>query len=82
MSAKTLLVTGASRGIGRACALLAAQNDWAVGVNYHENAKAAEAVVEAIAKSGGRARQGGRGSRAFAFSPCGRRWIGAQRRDG
>ena len=55
MSAKTLLVTGASRGIGRACALLAAQNGWAVGVNYHENAKAAEAVVEAIAKSGGRA---------------------------
>ncbi len=55
MSAKTVLVTGASRGIGRACALLAAQNGWAVGVNYREHAKAAEAVVEAIAKSGGRA---------------------------
>jgi NAD(P)-dependent dehydrogenase (short-subunit alcohol dehydrogenase family) len=55
MSAKTLLVTGASRGIGRACALLAAQNGWAVGVNYREHAKAADAVVEAIAKSGGRA---------------------------
>jgi NAD(P)-dependent dehydrogenase (short-subunit alcohol dehydrogenase family) len=55
MSAKNLLVTGASRGIGRACALLAAQNGWAVGVNYREHAKAADAVVEAIAKNGGRA---------------------------
>jgi NAD(P)-dependent dehydrogenase (short-subunit alcohol dehydrogenase family) len=55
MSAKALLVTGASRGIGRACALLAGRNGWAVGVNYREDAKAADAVVEAIAKSGGRA---------------------------
>jgi NAD(P)-dependent dehydrogenase (short-subunit alcohol dehydrogenase family) len=55
MSAKALLVTGASRGIGRACALLAGRNGWAVGVNYREDAKAANAVVEAIAKSGGRA---------------------------
>ena len=55
MSAKALLVTGASRGIGRACALLAAQNGWAVAVNYREDAKAADAVVEAIAKSGSRA---------------------------
>jgi NAD(P)-dependent dehydrogenase (short-subunit alcohol dehydrogenase family) len=54
MSAKNLLVTGASRGIGRACALLAAQNGWAVGVNYREDAKAAHAVVETIAKGGGR----------------------------
>jgi NAD(P)-dependent dehydrogenase (short-subunit alcohol dehydrogenase family) len=54
MSAKVLLVTGASRGIGRACALLAAQNGWAVAVNYREDAKAADAVVEAIAKGGGR----------------------------
>jgi NAD(P)-dependent dehydrogenase (short-subunit alcohol dehydrogenase family) len=54
MSAKTLLVTGASRGIGRACALLAAQNGWSVGVNYREDAKAADAVVETIAKAGGR----------------------------
>ncbi|MGH6796772.1 MAG: SDR family NAD(P)-dependent oxidoreductase, partial [Roseiarcus sp.] len=55
MSAEALLVTGASRGIGRACALLAAQNGWAVGVNYREDAKAADAVVETIAKAGGRA---------------------------
>jgi NAD(P)-dependent dehydrogenase (short-subunit alcohol dehydrogenase family) len=55
MSAKVLLVTGASRGIGRACALLAGRKGWAVGVNYREDAKAADAVVEAIVKSGGRA---------------------------
>ena len=54
MSAKTLLITGASRGIGRACALLAGRNGWAVGVNYREDAKAADAVVEAIVKGGGR----------------------------
>ena len=54
MSAKALLVTGASRGIGRACALLAGRNGWAVGVNYREDAKAADAVVEAIVKGGGR----------------------------
>jgi NAD(P)-dependent dehydrogenase (short-subunit alcohol dehydrogenase family) len=55
MSTKALLVTGASRGIGRACALLAGRNGWAVGVNYREDAKGANAVVEAIAKCGGRA---------------------------
>ena len=55
MSAKALLITGASRGIGRACALLAAENGWSVGVNYREDAKAADAVVETIARSGGRA---------------------------
>ncbi len=55
MSAKNLLVTGASRGIGRACALLAARNGWSFGVNYREAANAADAVVETIAKGGGRA---------------------------
>jgi NAD(P)-dependent dehydrogenase (short-subunit alcohol dehydrogenase family) len=55
MPDKTLLITGASRGIGRACALLAAENGWSVGVNYREDSKAADAVVETIAKDGGRA---------------------------
>ena len=50
MPAKALLVTGNSRGIGRACALLAAENGWAVGVNYREDARAADAVVETIAE--------------------------------
>ena len=52
---KPFLSTGASRGIGRACALLAAENGWSVGVNYREDAKAADAVVETIARGGGRA---------------------------
>jgi NAD(P)-dependent dehydrogenase (short-subunit alcohol dehydrogenase family) len=55
MPAKVLLVTGASRGIGRACALLAARDGWSVGVNYREDVKAADAVVETIATGGGRA---------------------------
>ena len=40
--------------IGRACALLAARNGWAVAVNYREDAQAVDAVVETIAKGGGR----------------------------
>ena len=52
---KALLVTGGSRGIGRACALLAAKHGWSVGVNYRADAEAADAVVHAIAKEGGRA---------------------------
>ncbi len=55
MPAKALLVTGASRGIGRASALLAAKHGWSIGVNYRDDAKAAAAVVETIAKGGGRA---------------------------
>jgi NAD(P)-dependent dehydrogenase (short-subunit alcohol dehydrogenase family) len=55
MPDKILLITGGSRGIGRACALLGADNGWSVGVNYREDAKAADAVVEIIAKQGGRA---------------------------
>ncbi len=55
MSAKTVLITGASRGIGRASALLAAKQGWAVGVNYRADAKAADAVVAAIVSGGGRA---------------------------
>ncbi len=52
---KALLITGASRGIGRACALLAARRGWSVGVSYREDAAAADAVVETISRAGGRA---------------------------
>ncbi|RYX90730.1 MAG: SDR family oxidoreductase [Comamonadaceae bacterium] len=52
---KIVLVTGASRGIGAATALLAASRGWAVAVNYTSNAKAAQEVVGAIAASGGQA---------------------------
>ena len=39
-SSKILLVTGASRGIGAATAVLAASQGWAVAVNYVANAQA------------------------------------------
>ena len=50
-----LLITGASRGIGAATALLAAQQGWAVVVNYASNAQAAERVVTQIQDAGGTA---------------------------
>ena len=53
---KVLLVTGASRGIGAATALLAAHRGWDVAVNYSTHAQAAQdVVVQAIAAAGGRA---------------------------
>ncbi|MBV8472965.1 MAG: SDR family oxidoreductase [Hyphomicrobiales bacterium] len=53
--AKAVLVTGASRGIGRATALLAAARGWSVGVNYASDEKAAHEVVQQIARTGGKA---------------------------
>jgi NAD(P)-dependent dehydrogenase (short-subunit alcohol dehydrogenase family) len=50
-----LLVTGGSRGIGAATALLAARKGYAVAVNYASHAAAAEQVVGAIRAAGGRA---------------------------
>jgi len=52
---KVLLVTGASRGIGAATALLAARQGWAVAVNCASNALAADEVVRAIRATGGHA---------------------------
>ena len=52
---KVLLVTGASRGIGAATALLAARNGWSVAVNYTANSLAADEVVRQIRASGGQA---------------------------
>src|SRR5262249_47047606 len=54
-----LVVTGGSRGIGAATALLAAERGYAVVVNYAGNVEAAEKVVAAIRKSGGEAITGG-----------------------
>ncbi len=51
----TLLITGGSRGIGAATALLAAQRGYAVAVNYTANALAADEVVRQIRASGGTA---------------------------
>ncbi len=52
---KTMLVTGASRGIGAEIALLAARSGYRVGVNYLRSEKAANDVVNAIAAAGGEA---------------------------
>lgn len=51
----TLLITGGSRGIGAATALLAAQRGFAVAVNYSANSLAADEVVRQIRASGGQA---------------------------
>ncbi|MBC7955253.1 MAG: SDR family oxidoreductase [Cytophagales bacterium] len=52
---RSVLVTGGSRGIGAATALLCAREGWAVAVNYARDAAAAEAVVQAIRAAGGQA---------------------------
>ncbi|MDU7217351.1 MAG: 3-oxoacyl-ACP reductase FabG, partial [Dialister sp.] len=52
---KTALVTGASRGIGRAIALALAKEGYAVAVNYAGSREAAEAVRNEITAAGGRA---------------------------
>ncbi len=52
---KVALVTGASRGIGRAVALELARRGAKVAVNYHANANAAEQVVSEIIGGGGQA---------------------------
>lgn len=52
---KTALVTGASRGIGRAIALALAKEGYAVAVNYAGSREAAEAVRDEITAAGGQA---------------------------
>ncbi|GJD56652.1 SDR family oxidoreductase [Methylobacterium dankookense] len=52
---KVAVVTGGSRGIGRAVAMLAARRGWRVCLSYVSDAAAAEAVVAAIADAGGQA---------------------------
>ena len=52
---EVLLVTGGSRGIGAATALLAARKGYAVAVNYANNEAAAAEVVGRIRADGGKA---------------------------
>lgn len=52
---KTMLISGGSRGIGRATALLAAREGWNVALTYQSDTLAANAVVETILARGGAA---------------------------
>jgi 3-oxoacyl-[acyl-carrier protein] reductase len=54
-SGKTALVTGASRGIGRASSLALAKAGAQVLVHYARAEKEADAVVAEIRRAGGRA---------------------------
>nr|WP_275590567.1 SDR family oxidoreductase [Pseudomonas sp. DP-17] len=51
-----MLITGASRGIGAATALLAAERGFAVAINYRREREAAEALAAQITAAGGKAR--------------------------
>ncbi|MGA1597998.1 MAG: SDR family oxidoreductase [bacterium] len=52
---RTVLITGASRGIGAATARLAAARGWRVGINYHRNKDAARTLAQEIESAGGSA---------------------------
>ena len=55
MQKPVILITGGSRGIGAATALLAASQGYAVCISYLRNKAAADAVVSAILRTGGKA---------------------------
>src|SRR5437879_5004051 len=55
LSDKVALVTGGSRGIGRAIAKRLAADGASVAITYAKDAKAASAVVKAIELEGGKA---------------------------
>jgi NAD(P)-dependent dehydrogenase (short-subunit alcohol dehydrogenase family) len=54
-AAKVVLITGASRGIGAATAVLAAQDGWDVAINCVRDTHAAEAVAQQVRDCGRRA---------------------------
>ncbi|HZT00829.1 MAG TPA: SDR family oxidoreductase [Steroidobacteraceae bacterium] len=52
---QTVLITGASRGIGRATALLAAARGWPIAINYREDERAAADTAAEVQRQGARA---------------------------
>jgi NAD(P)-dependent dehydrogenase (short-subunit alcohol dehydrogenase family) len=55
MSERVAIVTGASRGIGRATVAALGQRGWAVCINYRGNAEAADEAGRLVEEAGGRA---------------------------
>ena len=55
LKGKTVIITGSSRGMGRAAALLFGQHGAEVVVNYHSNKDAADKVVDGIKALGSKA---------------------------
>ncbi|MFL5625403.1 MAG: SDR family NAD(P)-dependent oxidoreductase [Ktedonobacteraceae bacterium] len=55
MQNRVALVTGGSRGIGAATAILFGRYGARVGVNYYQNEAAAQKVVSTIEQAGGKA---------------------------
>lgn len=53
---KTVLVTGSSRGIGRAIALRLARDGFAIALHYHSQREQAESALEEILEHGGSGR--------------------------
>ncbi len=52
---KTIVITGGSRGIGRATAVLCARRGWSVAIQYRGNRQAADETLGLIDQAGGQA---------------------------
>jgi 3-oxoacyl-[acyl-carrier protein] reductase len=52
MTPRVAVVTGASRGLGRACAIALAQSGWTVAVGYRSDEAAAKEVLGALENAG------------------------------